>query len=457
MTTKLIFNEKTSINEVSSYFDKLDSGKKVRARSLGDGQIELYVRKNSFKQFFTDKLRPDFLVKRDYITAREHIFKIIDQAAPFEKNSHLLFKIKQSLSNHNHDFCSHDISLGMQHLLHAPAEKKNSETILENHWKAANVDNFSKEMISGSGGQKIISKIIESVKDPEDKKILQRNFNALNAILFSSSPSKNSLTTIDYHHAIDFSRAWLKELPELISKTDSINTSHTEDIPSKTDNNLVSLLTDFSKRITTWSAAGAIDYQGGEVGCSYADLVIIDPQFSPIISRNLSSHDAQNRNKTYESDFSVFTLSSHSNVQTFGAKADTDGLNIVYTGQSAIDEKKIEALYENIGVAIVEKMRDKNASAKSGSIMKYSTADQLYVVHLPVLNPFENESPSEKEKSMMVNAFVRATVAWTEKYPDLRIKVQLPPSIIENDIKLAAMNMGGRMKDRVEYQKKNNT
>ena len=85
MTTKLILKKDTSINEVSSYFDKLDPGKKVRARSLGDGQIELYVRKNSFKQFFTDNLRPDFLVKRDYIAARNHILKKIDQAAPFEK------------------------------------------------------------------------------------------------------------------------------------------------------------------------------------------------------------------------------------------------------------------------------------------------------------------------------------------------------------------------------------
>ncbi len=170
MNTKLILNEQTSINEVSNYFDKLDPGKKVRARSLGDGQIELYVRKNSFKQFFTDKLRPDFLVKRDYIAARNYILEIIGREATFKKNLHLLLKVTHDLNSHNHDFRSNDISFGMIYLLHLPAEKIKSEKILKDHWKAANVDNFPKEMISSPGGQKIISEIIEAVKDPEDKK-----------------------------------------------------------------------------------------------------------------------------------------------------------------------------------------------------------------------------------------------------------------------------------------------
>ena len=101
---KLIINKESSINEVTNYFENLDSSKRVRARDLGDGRIELYVRKDSFKQFFTDKLRPDSLVKRDYQKARDYIFSMLNQIDPSVENLPSLKCIKNPLTKHNHDF-----------------------------------------------------------------------------------------------------------------------------------------------------------------------------------------------------------------------------------------------------------------------------------------------------------------------------------------------------------------
>ena len=87
-TNKLILTQQTSISAVVDFFKVQDPTKKVRARDLGDGRTELYVRKDSFKQFFTDKLRPDFLVKRDYLKAKDHILNIIKNSDPAGKKNH---------------------------------------------------------------------------------------------------------------------------------------------------------------------------------------------------------------------------------------------------------------------------------------------------------------------------------------------------------------------------------
>ena len=81
-----------------------------------------------------------------------------------------------------------------------------------------------------------------------------------------------------------------------------------------------------------------------------------------------------------------------------------------------------------------EKMREKIKQVIPDSNIGNSTASQLYVVRLPLLNPFKNKKLSQEEKSMMLTAFVTATVKWRRDYPNLRIKVQLPPTISELDI-----------------------
>lgn len=73
---KLILTKSTTLEQVTQYFKDLGQDKQVRARDLGDGRIQLYVRKDSCKQFFTDKLKPDYLIKRDYLNAKKQIHDI---------------------------------------------------------------------------------------------------------------------------------------------------------------------------------------------------------------------------------------------------------------------------------------------------------------------------------------------------------------------------------------------
>ena len=66
---KLTLNKNTKLEDVAHYFKNLGPDKQVRARELADGRIQLYVRNDSRKQFFTDKLKPDYLIKRDAVSS----------------------------------------------------------------------------------------------------------------------------------------------------------------------------------------------------------------------------------------------------------------------------------------------------------------------------------------------------------------------------------------------------
>lgn len=101
---KLILTQTTSVSDVVEFFKNNEPTKQVRARDLGDGRIELYVRKDSFKQFFTDKLRPGFLVERDYLKAQNHVLNIIKKSDPAGENSSAFAGVKRGLEAHQQNF-----------------------------------------------------------------------------------------------------------------------------------------------------------------------------------------------------------------------------------------------------------------------------------------------------------------------------------------------------------------
>jgi len=105
---KLTLTKSTTLEDVTNYFKDLGPDKRVRARELGDGRIQLYVRKDSAKQFFTDKLKPDYLIKRDYANAKQQIIDIATRmdiakrmGIPRDKESpiqaHLTFSVKKAI------------------------------------------------------------------------------------------------------------------------------------------------------------------------------------------------------------------------------------------------------------------------------------------------------------------------------------------------------------------------
>lgn len=125
-TDKLILNEKTKLEDVTNYFKNLGPDKHVRARELGDGRIQLYVRKDSPKQFFTDKLKPDYLIKRDYLNARNKIFDMVCKIKDTrEDKAHIIFHVRKTLDNHRHDFFVNEFNRSTEDFL---SQKNNPKT-----------------------------------------------------------------------------------------------------------------------------------------------------------------------------------------------------------------------------------------------------------------------------------------------------------------------------------------
>jgi len=120
-TDKLILNKTTSLEDVTNYFKDLGPDKQVRTRKLGDGRIQLYVRKDSFKQFFTDKLKPDYLIQRDYANAKKQIFDIANNIGDNRDKARILFSVKKAIEvdgqAHSHDFYTNEFNRRMEYFM----------------------------------------------------------------------------------------------------------------------------------------------------------------------------------------------------------------------------------------------------------------------------------------------------------------------------------------------------
>jgi len=113
-TNKLTLTKTTTLEEVTNYFKNLGPDKQVRARELGDGRIQLYVRKDSHKQFFTDKLKPDYLIKRDYANAKKQIIEIANKIDNNRDKARILFSVQKAIEGpsepHKHDFYTNEFN-----------------------------------------------------------------------------------------------------------------------------------------------------------------------------------------------------------------------------------------------------------------------------------------------------------------------------------------------------------
>jgi hypothetical protein len=468
MPTKLTLNQNTSLTHVGDYF-KNNKTREIRARDLGGGNIQLYVRKDSFKQFFTDKLRLEYFVKQDYQAAKNQILNIVKELDPNGKQIISLQNISRPLNRQSLHFEAPALSKAIKDFEGQSQKSSNTSAvtnsdsknqykqrtdaraIIGENFRAVDTDKAMEALISGADGQKEISTIINAVENKEDRETLQQNFKALTKVLFGSG-TKERPTLDDFLKARDFSRAWLKELPGAIIKLNSSATSPTGS-PSNHESDLINRLTDFSKRIEKWNAPGTIDYEGGKVGDSYADLVIVDPTSK---SPTLGTLSAGQKEPTFieniKSDYGVTTLSSYSNVNIVGGSA--DGLKINYPPLELIGPigpSELDTLYQEIGKKIDEKIESTITESSKG----YSTADQFFIVHLPLLNPFDKATLTPKEKDLVIPAFIKATNKWREKHPNLRIKVELPKGIDERGILLEAFRISERGQIRAQNAKMN--
>ena len=125
-TDKLILNKTTSLEDVTKYFKDLGPDTQVRARELGDGSIQLYVRKDSHKQFFTDKHKPDYLIKRDYLNAKKQILDIANRLDNNFLKARMLSSVQQALEDkgHRHDFYTHEFNVHAERFMNLQNEPK---------------------------------------------------------------------------------------------------------------------------------------------------------------------------------------------------------------------------------------------------------------------------------------------------------------------------------------------
>ena len=123
---KLTLNKNTKLEDVAHYFKNLGPDKQVRARELADGRIQLYVRNDSRKQFFTDKLKPDYLIKRDYLNARNQIFNMACKTENMGENeASIIFHIRRTMDSHRHDFSTTEFNQSTARFLNPKDLPKN--------------------------------------------------------------------------------------------------------------------------------------------------------------------------------------------------------------------------------------------------------------------------------------------------------------------------------------------
>ena len=216
---KFVLNDTTTITQLNQFFAGLDDTTKVRARDLGEGKIELYVRKDTFKQFFTDKLRLGFLVERDYSKAVDRIKKM---AAANGSTKSIKYKDEQDsareeFGRHTHDFSASGLKGHLQHL----AQHENNQLTAREALASGipSRDDLSPELIATLTNSESIKKTQEFINSifpsADEEKISQEIDNFF--VYISGKYDLNcrlNPAAIDNEVARDFADTWLKTIEE---------------------------------------------------------------------------------------------------------------------------------------------------------------------------------------------------------------------------------------------------
>lgn len=409
---KLILTQQTSVSEVAQFFKDQNSTKQVRARDLGDGRIKLYVREDSFKQFFTDKLRFGFLVERDYLKAQNHVLNIIKKSDPAGENSSAFAGIKKGLDAHRQNFYLGEFSNHLDDALYRNEELSLAKEILKLDGSLVNSLTAIGQTVNSPDVEREIETVLHAIKDPGDKEIFKRNFDALRAVMKGPGPGcQTELTTIDYHCAIDFCRVWLKEIKNIEG--------------SKLNGETTQKLTAFAEDVVRRGVPERIDLNGGKFIDSDADLIIFDE--SELLAPISNYHDpnAERDPVAFGGNENAITITQYPEKPVSTEKDSPASIGATYlTTDLQINQDFMNLLYRKIESAFKNKMLQ-NLTASPKLTTEGSRADPTYTIHLPVLNPFFGQRLTGIERAMIQTSFAEATKKWVDQYPNLRIKVNL--------------------------------
>ncbi len=431
-SNKLILTQKTSVSDVAKFFKTQDlTMKKFRARDLGDGRIEIYVRKDSFEQFFTDKLRLGVLVERDYQKAKNHILNIIKKSDPAGENSSAFAGIKEGLDAHRQNFYSGEFSNHLNNALYRNEKLSLAKEILKLDRSTVNSLSAIGQTVNSPDVQQEISTVLQAIKDPGDKEIFQRNFDALGAVMKMPVPNYQAeLTTIDYNCAIDFFRVWLKEIKNMEG--------------SKLNSATAQKLTAFAEDVVRKGVPERIDLNGGNFIDSDADLIIFDDLVGCESFRFSLSDNSERDDVQFGDNNNAITTITFSEKHISDKKDLTAGFRVCCASGQEINQTFMELLYDQIESAFKKKMLQ-NPTSSPKLTTEGNRAEPTYTIHLPVMNPFVSQDLTRAQSAMIQKSFAKATKKWVDQYPNLRIKVNLA-----GNIKLSSIEAHYRKIDKAQ-------
>ncbi len=429
--TRLTINSDTSIDKVVNFLQHCEQGTRIRARNLNDGGIELYVRKDSFKQFFTDKLRLSCHVQQDYNAARSRILEIIKTADPAGENSSALSSIRRSLASDKHDFRVDGFQRDLSSALSSGTVK--AKEILGMDYSQGDPRHEITKLIRNSKAQEEISKVMNSIKNPADRETFEKNFSALDFI--TSKPRTMGQATpppptiIDYNRAIDFFRVWLKEVKETDSDIKNYDDKSGNEVSEEKK-----ALTEFAERITRGGVPDRIDLNGGRFENSNADLIIFDESTS--FHSFLGTQNTQSEPVSVGRNGATLVTNTYPEKHVIAKKDLTAGLRIICQNITVIDQQLMDSIYNKIEIAIREKI-----TSSSQPMTGDTSTDKIYTIHLPLITPFTGQELTTAEKTILQNSFAKATKKWTNEFPNLRIKVNLEGDMNVSSIQASYRNI----------------
>ena len=418
---KILLGTNTTRDDVAEFFSRLDDKQRVRARKSDDG-IELYVRGSSRWHLFTDSLRSARDVRKDYEAAKQHLLQIVfspDHATL--KNPRLPFA--QNLQNqtrlHKHDFRANHFkdffnSAAAQNNTIAREAQSQAQNRIDLAWKDGNIAATDKTL-----DQQTIEKLIQGsveTTSPEYAKIQQQAGEFSKFLRHQNNPH-NDREEIDYVSVENFAFSW-KRISEKSTSKASAETENSEEVSLKK----------ITSKITEQSIPERLHLNAGPIGQSAADLIIVDPQsnYQGYINMLMTptstseSHPITSKNGNESVCFSL--RDRQKTGQTNSAGVGNNTLDIDYDAGFPTESGPLRELYGKVGEAIAKKIssRDQHSNDK-------------FTVHMSILNPPNNRLASDTT-SVALKAFVDATQQWLKNYPNLHVKLQLPPGISEQDM-----------------------
>jgi len=420
---KILLNDQTTYEQVKQFFSGLDDEARVRARN-GDDGVELYVRGSSTWHIFTDKLRLARDVKKDYQKAKDKLLSIFNGSKDTDA-TYLLSNTKKLIEttrDHKHDFRATQFNSYFKDVAVAEAEQKTlqgkrlqseAKNRLDLAWRHTNFSIRGRTWI-----KERTQALLNDTKrfDASENAEIQRQAGEFSKYVKNKVDSNAPSEEIDYVAAEKFAFSWKKTPERTLPKA----SDHEPIIKEK-------LLTKLVSRITEQSMSQQLDMSAGPIGESAADLIIMDPHSNyrgytdMVMSGKFISTSHTESYQSGDETVNFSLVDRRRKEQTSTRKFD-NALEITHDEDFQKVENSLQILYDKVGKAIAAKIASRGQQSSD-----------KYTIHMTIPNPSGYGSAPDKT-SHALRAFVDATNQWLGKYPNLQIKVQLPPGVSEQDM-----------------------